>query len=164
MAIKDVKSEVEAIALKINPNGKFVRGLDRDGSFTYPEMSGRGEEAIPYIHLFPHTSRKEGNLYRSTLTILFLEQDKPNSTADDRTDIASRMEQLALKFLTRLELSRKVYPVEDTEVIEEETGIWQAHMSGVTLQIDVHHDIPCVDVADYDPNDYSEEDYQTQDQ
>lgn len=166
MAYQELINSLRSIATKVNPKGAFVHGLERDGSFNYDAVSGRGqdgdEEIIPLIHLLPFVSRGTGVMKRATLTILFLEQDSPTSKDTDREAIINRMEVLSAKYLARMENSNRFDVVEDSDVDEPVYGWYQGGLSGVTLQVQVDHERPCVDIADYDGDDYSE-DYQTRD-
>lgn len=163
MAYQTIIDTLRGVAEKVNPNGVFVHGLDRDGSLEYPNVEGRGSDAIPYIHVFPFVTNRKATTYLSTIPVLFCEQDDPHSKSTDRESIIARMEILAERFIQRLEAEDDIQVDEEATRMEPEYGFYQAHLSGCMVELQVYHAKPCVSFSDYDEEDYSPDDYQTDD-
>lgn len=87
----------------VNPTGLFVHARRTDGSLEY-------DKNFPQIHLYPVRSEYnlQGDNVRHNIILMFWDQDRPETTNDEREAIIAAMDNLSNTFLFALNLDVNV--------------------------------------------------------
>lgn len=96
--------EIRTAAMAVNPDGRFDHGRHVD-------LSQEFEGSYPFIFLYPWDMidpNQSDFLYNHPLIVGFWEEDKPNSTTQEREELIGRMEMLKDKFMSKLRENKQV--------------------------------------------------------
>ena len=125
-----------SVAEKVNQSGHFVHGRRVDVAIDY-------DMPFPQIALLP--IRSEPNRQNANIThrivLLFLDQDTPETSNEEREEIIQKMYVLLNTFMDEL-LENPLIQVTN-EIITPEYRIMQATASGYSVSFTIPTKLPC---------------------
>jgi hypothetical protein len=103
MNYQDLVNIIRDTANLVNPTGLFVHARRTDGSLEY-------DKNFPQIHLYPVRSELELNNenVRHNIILMFWDQDRPETTNEEREAIIAAMDDLSNLFLFTLNANTNV--------------------------------------------------------
>ena len=149
MTYQQIVTMLRDSANAVNPNGFFHHGRREDFSLQYPQLAFRtGYAGIGLLSPTPRTTVDKVNaIVTHECVMVFMEQDAPDSTEDDREDIIARMYVLSEQFMDYIYNN---YPVAITnEVKTPDYRQFMATLSGYSMTFTISDVISCEEIPPY---------------
>lgn len=138
MSYQTTVNAIRAAAEAVNPNGTFTHGRRVDASQKSIQTN------FPLIHLFPiNINKASGAEFIDTSTILigFFQQDRPDTSMEEREAIIAEMDMLCSSFLTELEANKKISVA--SVVAEPQYQMFSGTVSGFAIRFNLQDFTPC---------------------
>lgn len=137
MSYLQTVAEIRTAANAVNGN-RFDHGRIVDFSQNF-------DKKFPYIWLYPFTSTDatspDDNFDSHTLTVGFWQQDKPDTSVQEREAIIGEMDALCTAFMTYLTTNNKVLVTAVNR--EPQYQMHQGHVSGYAVRFTYQNLVPC---------------------
>jgi hypothetical protein len=137
MEYKNLINLIRSTANKVNPTGLFEHGRRVDAALNY-------NENFPQILLMPvrHTVNRTDANVGNRIVILFLAQDTPETSPEEREEIIQKMWELYNKFMERLHEDNPIIQITE-EIATPEYRAMQATASGYATQFNLLTKLEC---------------------
>lgn len=149
MTYQQIVDMLRDSANAVNPNGFFHHGRREDFSLQYPQVAFRtGYAGIGLLSPTPRTTVDKINaIVTHECIMVFMEQDAPDSTEDNREDIIARMYVLSEQFMDYIYNN---YPVAiSNEVKTPDYRQFMATLSGYSMTFTISDVISCEEIPPY---------------
>jgi len=132
MAYIDVVNVIRDTVKELDGDIYFQHGLRVDGSLSYNEV-------FPQVHLFPFTSTIDitnGFYENPQILMLFCDQDRPDTSVEEREAIIQRMDDLSRDFIIRLDnnISGRITGIRREPVYRQLAGTVSGYSIQFTLE------------------------------
>lgn len=137
MSYQTTVNEIRAAANNVNPTGRFDHGR-------YVDLSQGFDGEYPIIYLYPlniNPSHEPEFIDSSTVLMGFFQQDKPDTSNEERESIISEMDILSEAFIDSLSESKHVKITGKSK--EPQYQMYQGTLSGFALRFTYQNFTPC---------------------